>query len=107
MLHNVLGKGHNESFWISELGSPGLVFLDVIGGVFALRQVLWEFLDKSSNFLDSLDDVFNITLGGIGIDLLEFLLDDWTVFEAFLDFWKVILGNKSLDHTGKNFFGSF
>ena len=55
----------DELLWVLEDGSPGLDLLNVTLDVFAVAEVSWELLNDLSNFLNTLDDILNITLGEI------------------------------------------
>ena len=103
----VLGQGADESDWILEDLGPVLDLLDIIIHGLAVIKVLWELLDDLTKLLNSLDHVLDISLGEIRNGIGDLHLEGLTVLKALFDLWKVILLNKTVDHSGDELFGTF
>ena len=96
---NVGGEGHDELGWVLEDLAPGLNSLDVTIHTLAVLEVFWEVLDNGANGGDTLNDISEVLLLEVLDGGGDLLCNIWSVLDAGLDLWKILLLKKTEDET--------
>jgi hypothetical protein len=103
---NVLEDLFGGGLDVLELGEVSLNSVDVVRDVLAVGEGSWEFSGNLHTFLDSSNDgldgsLFEVTDGGV--DVID---EGLVVLHALLEFWEVVLSNKTVHKSSNELDGS-
>ena len=68
---------------------------------------MWELLGNDTDFLNSLEDILDVTLGKVGDSVGDLNFETLSVFEALLDLWKIVLLEEAIQGSGDELLGTF
>ena len=106
VVNKVFSKSWKKFFWLAENSSPSFDLFNISRKVLAIRKVCWELFNNLSYFLNSFDDIWNVSLGNVTNSVCDFSLKWSCVLKTFLDFWEIIFLKKPEHKSGNEIFDS-